>query len=116
MEGSSFSFDLVFFASYLIWLVGMTAASRAQNPPPGNTRTLNTLLIESITGLTGTNYNSSAVNQTTPQRTDIGVAVEGMPMPPFMGLISVVGIQPTPDGFVVIMGDPVLFQVAASRK
>src|SRR5262245_36186000 len=66
--------------------------------------------IEEITGLKGTFFDSERVFKVTSPRTDTKVAVDGWPMPPFMGLTSWVSFGQTPSAKTMIMGDLVLLQ------
>ena len=66
--------------------------------------------IEAITGLKGTLIESEGVFKVSSPRTDVKIAVDGWPMPPFMGLTSWASFHPSAAGKAMVMGDLVLFQ------
>lgn len=65
--------------------------------------------IERITGLRGTLSTTEPVFKLTRPRTDVKVSVDGMPMPPFMGLSSWAAFT-AHNGELMLMGDTVLFE------
>lgn len=86
---------------------GCCAALTVNAAPAG----LDTKQIEKITGLKGTFSKDEEVFKVTAPRNDIKVAVDGWPMPPFMGLTSWAAFsKATNDDDVMVMGDIVLFQ------
>ena len=69
-----------------------------------------TTLIEKITGLKGTYTREEDAFKISRPRNDVPVQVDGMIMPPFMGLTSWAAFTPGPDGHLMMMGDTVLFE------
>jgi hypothetical protein len=71
---------------------------------------LDTNRIEQIIGLKGTWNATEGVFKITAARTDVKVAVDGWPMPPFMGLGTWVAFTASTMGDAMVMGDTVLFE------
>ena len=71
---------------------------------------LDTGRIEEITGLKGALNKGEGVFKVTSPRTDLQIAVDGRPMPPFMGLTSWAAFQKGKTAPAMVMGDLVLFQ------
>lgn len=65
--------------------------------------------IERITGLRGTLSTTEPVFKLTKPRDDVKVSVDGMPLPPFMGLSSWAAFS-AHGGQLMMMGDTVLFE------
>jgi hypothetical protein len=89
----------ILLAALAIW----TPAFAAQ---PG----LDTSKIEHIIGVKGVMVPGENVFKVTKARSDVKVAVEGWPMPPFMGLGSWAAFTPFAHGEAMVMGDTVLFE------
>lgn len=70
---------------------------------------LDTAMIESITGLTGTMNKAENVFKVSKPRTDIKPNVDRWMLPPFMGLTSYAAFMPTAGG-TMVMGDTVLLE------
>ena len=67
--------------------------------------------VDEITGAKGTLNEEENVYKVSFPREDVKVAVDGVRMPPFMGLTSWAAFKPgMKDGTVMVMGDMVLFQ------
>jgi hypothetical protein len=66
--------------------------------------------IEQLTGLKGTLIEAESVFKVTAPRTDVKVAVDGLQMPPFMGLTSWAGFTTGKKVEAMVMGDLVLMQ------
>jgi len=78
---------------------------------PGNQDgALDTARIEEVTGLKGSRDEAEGVFKITSPRTDVKVVVDGMPLPPFMGLTSWAAFQRGKSAPAMVMGDLVLFQ------
>lgn len=71
---------------------------------------LDTVAIETVTGLKGSYNAAEGVFKVTAPRTDVKIAVDGWPMPPFMGLTSWAAFEPVRSRGAMVMGDLVLFQ------
>jgi hypothetical protein len=71
---------------------------------------LNSASIESITGLKGTANESERTFKVTAPRSDVRIAVDGWPMPPFMGLTSWVTFKAGTNAEAMCAGDLVLFE------
>jgi Domain of Unknown Function (DUF1259) len=71
---------------------------------------LDTAKIEQIIGVKGAMTADENVFKVGKARNDVKVAVEGWPMPPFMGLGSWAAFTPSAHGGVMVMGDTVLFE------
>ncbi|HXT38420.1 MAG TPA: DUF1259 domain-containing protein, partial [Candidatus Angelobacter sp.] len=71
---------------------------------------LDTASIERWTGLKGTFNKAEGVFKVSAPRTDVKVAVDGWPAPPFMGLTSWAAFAPGKGAEAMVMGDLVLFQ------
>jgi hypothetical protein len=69
---------------------------------------LDTAKIEEVTGLKG--KQTENVFKVSAPRDDVKVAVEGMPMAPFLGLTSWAAFTEIKPGSAMVMGDIVLFQ------
>ena len=85
-------------------LVLLTSPAQAQST------TLDTAKIEELTGLKGTFNKDENVFKVAKPRSDVKIAVDGWPMPPFMGLTSWAAFTPAHDGQTMLMGDTVLFE------
>lgn len=72
--------------------------------------TLDTARIEQITGLKGSFSERENVFKVSKPRTDVPIQVDGLAMPPFMGLTSWAAFTPAHGGHVMLMGDTVLFE------
>jgi hypothetical protein len=70
--------------------------------------------IEQITGLKGKWNEAEHVFKITAPRTDVKIAVDGVPMPPFIGLTSWAAFTGTASN-VMVMGDIVLFEDEVNR-
>lgn len=70
---------------------------------------VDTAAIEAATGLKGTFNAAENVFKVTKPRDDIKVTVDGMPMPPFMGLSSYAAFTPM-GRMAMVMGDTVLLE------
>jgi hypothetical protein len=66
--------------------------------------------IDEITGAKGQMNADEGVYKVSFPRTDVKVAVDGVPMPPFMGLTSWAAFKPGMKDGAMVMGDLVLFQ------
>ncbi len=66
--------------------------------------------IDRLTGLKGALNEQEGVYKISAPRTDLPVTVDGVRLPPFMGLTSWVAFQADPKGGVMVMGDLVLFE------
>ena len=77
---------------------------------PAAERQLNTSVIEKLTGLSGKMNVEEGVFKVTLPRTDVKVAVDKWPMPPFMGLASWAAFIEGKNADAMVMGDTVLFQ------
>ena len=66
--------------------------------------------IEQLTGLKGTLNETEGVFKVSAPRNDVKVAMDGWPMPPFMGLTSWAAFLPGKRAEAMVMGDLVLFQ------
>jgi len=85
-------------------LLGSIGAARAAEP-------LDTAAIERATGLKGQLNEQEGVFKVSQPRGDVPVVVDGVRMPPFMGLTSWAAFKPgMAAGAVMVMGDVVLFQ------
>lgn len=71
---------------------------------------LDTAKIEEITQLKGAYNDAEGVFKVTAPRADVNVAIDGWPMPPFMGLTSWAAFQKGKKAQAMVMGDLVLFQ------
>lgn len=72
---------------------------------------LDTAKIDQLTGAKGVMNEEENVHKVSFPRTDVKVSVDGVVMPPFMGLTSWAAFRPgLKDGAVMVMGDMVLFQ------
>lgn len=71
---------------------------------------LDTAGIDKLTGAKGTLNKEEGVFKVTFPRSDVKVAVDGTPMPPFMGLTSWAAFQDGVKTEAMVMGDIVLFQ------
>src|SRR6266487_6712552 len=71
---------------------------------------IDTAAIEQITGLKGVYSDAENVFKVSAPRTDVKVAVDHWPMPPFMGLTSWATFAPARKQESMVMGDLVLFQ------
>jgi hypothetical protein len=72
---------------------------------------LDTAKIDQLTGGKGVMNAEEGVYKVSFPRTDVKVGVDGVAMPPFMGLTSWAAFKPgMKDGAVMVMGDMVLFQ------
>ena len=72
---------------------------------------LDTAQIDQITGAKGQMNEEENVYKVSFPREDVEVSVDGVQMPPFMGLTSWAAFKPgMKDGTVMVMGDMVLFQ------
>lgn len=72
---------------------------------------LDTAKIDQLTGATGVMNEEENVYKVSFPRTDVKVNVDGVAMPPFMGLTSWAAFKPgMKDGAAMVMGDMVLFQ------
>ena len=71
---------------------------------------LDTAAIETATGLKGTLNAEEAVFKVTSPRTDVKITVDGVVMPPFMGVTSWAAFKADPLGGAMLMGDLVLFE------
>ena len=72
---------------------------------------LDTAEIDQLTGAKGVMNGEENVYKVSFPRTDVKVSVDGVAMPPFMGLTSWAAFKPgLKDGAVMVMGDMVLFQ------
>jgi hypothetical protein len=74
-----------------------------------NTSALDTAAIESASGLKGTFNKGEKVFKLSKPRADVHVRVDGLEMPPFMGLTSWAAFMPSHAG-TMLMGDTVLFE------
>lgn len=75
------------------------------------TKDLDTAKIDQIAGVKGTMNKEENVYKVSFPRDDVKVTVDGVQMPPFMGLTSWAAFKPgMKDGTVMVMGDMVLFQ------
>ena len=81
-----------------------SAAPLAQRAP------LDTARIEQITGLKGSFSERENVFKVSKPRTDVPIQVDGIAMPPFMGLTSWAAFTSAHGGHVMLMGDTVLFE------
>src|SRR5215469_7602473 len=66
--------------------------------------------IDTVTGLKGAMNDKSGVYKVSAPRTDVKVTVDGMPLPPFMGLTSWAAFMPDAKNGAMVMGDLVLFE------
>src|SRR6185436_17392696 len=73
-------------------------------------QTLDTVKIDTIIGIKGVLNTNEHVFKVTSPRNDVKVSVDGLQMPPFMGLASWAAFTPGMDDHVMVMGDTVLFQ------
>jgi Domain of Unknown Function (DUF1259) len=87
-------------------LVFMLAVCGAYNI---NAAALNTAKIDQITGLKGKLSEAEGVYKITFPRSDVKVAIDGWPIPPFMGLGTWAAFEGTNEK-AVMMGDTVLFE------
>jgi hypothetical protein len=71
---------------------------------------LDSKAIDAATGLTGAMNQDEGVYKVTAPRTDIAVTIDGVALPPFMGLTSWAAFMPDPAGGAMVMGDLVLFE------
>jgi hypothetical protein len=71
---------------------------------------LDRVQIEQITGLKGTFSEHENVFKVSKPRTDVPIQVDGLVMPPFMGLTSWAAFTPAHGGHVMLMGDTVVFE------
>jgi hypothetical protein len=81
----------------------VTPAAHAADPP------LDTAVIESITGITGTMNMAENVFKISKPRTDIKPNVDRWTLPPFMGITSYAAFMPVVGG-TMVMGDTVLLE------
>jgi len=86
-----------------IFCIGVLALSRGAG-------SLDTNLIQKLTGLTGAWNEADGVFKVSAPRNDIKVNVDGWTMPPFMGLTSWAGFTDGKKEEAMVMGDLVLFQ------
>ncbi len=82
---------------------------QAQGGNPDHTGTLDTALIAKGLGTLGVWTADEGVYKVSWPRTDVPVKVDGVTLPPFMGLTTWVGFQQSDDS-AMVMGDLVLFQ------
>lgn len=71
---------------------------------------LDTARIDQITGSKGTMNDAEGVFKVSFPRDDVKVTVDGVAMPPFMGLTSWAAFKPGMAAEAMVMGDIVLFQ------
>lgn len=92
----------------MLWAAGCVTAGSgptvAPRPP------LDTARIEALTGLSGSLDRDEGVFKVTAPRTDVPVAVDGVAMPPFLGLTSWAAFQVGTRADAMVMGDLVLFE------
>jgi uncharacterized protein DUF1259 len=69
-----------------------------------------TVEIDRVLGATGTWNEKEEVYKVTFPRSDVAVRVDGLPLPPFLGLTSWVAFKDAGGGTSMMMGDLVLFQ------
>lgn len=87
----------------LTWCGAGTLLARQQE--------IETAKIDQIVGVRGTLNKEENVYKVSLPRDDVKVSVDGVQMPPFMGLTSWTAFKPgMKDGTVMVMGDMVLFQ------
>lgn len=72
--------------------------------------TIDAAAIELATGLKGQMNEQEGVFKVSQARDDVKVSVDGVQMPPFMGLTTWAAFMPGINGQVMVMGDLVLFQ------
>jgi len=90
-------------AAFALLVSIINSAARAADPP------LDTAVIESITGITGTMNTAENVFKVSKPRTDIKPNVDGWTLPPFMGITSYAAFMPVVGG-TMVMGDTVLLE------
>lgn len=95
---------LLLFIAVFVGILLSAAAAFAQSPLP------DTSTIEQVTGLKGTFSRDENVFRISRPRADVPVAVDGWPMPPFMGLTSWAAFTLAHDGQTMMMGDTVVFE------
>jgi hypothetical protein len=79
-------------------------------PRLGAETALDTVAIETITGLKGTRSEAEGVFKVTSPRKDVPVTVDGWKLPPFMGLTSWAAFKTDEKAGAMVMGDLVLFE------
>lgn len=77
---------------------------------PAQRAALDTARIEQVTGLKGSFSERENVFKVSKPRNDVPIQVDGVAMPPFMGLTSWAAFTPAHDGHAMLMGDTVLFE------
>jgi hypothetical protein len=88
----------------------LCACAIASATPSNSHTALDTVRIEQITGLKGTFSERENVFKVSKPRTDVPIQVDGLAMPPFMGLTSWAAFTPAHGGHVMLMGDTVVFE------
>jgi hypothetical protein len=91
----------------VISLVSIAGNAICAEPEAGK---LDTARIEQLTGLKGAMNEQEGVFKVSSPRSDIKVTVDGLAMPPFMGLTSWAAFTIGSPGKVMVMGDLVLMQ------
>ena len=71
---------------------------------------IDTAMIEQVTGLKGAMNKAGDVFKVSAPRTDVKITVDGLPLPPFMGVTSWAAFQDAGGGQLLMMGDMVLFE------
>ncbi len=104
MKTLNHKFLNISFSVLAIVLIGLAASASAA----GNS--LDSSVIEKITGLKGAFSPEENVFKVAKPRTDITVSVDGWKTPPFMGLTSWAAFAPGMKSEAMVMGDLVLFQ------
>ena len=94
----------------LVLATTLCACAIASAAPSDSHAALDTARIEQITGLKGTFSERENVFKVSKPRTDVPIQVDGLAMPPFMGLTSWAAITPAHGGHVMLMGDTVVFE------
>jgi len=77
---------------------------------PATPLPFDTAKIETLTGASGAAFPEERVFKISVPRADIPVQVDGVPLPPGMGLASWVGFTPAGSGALMVMGDLALFE------
>lgn len=93
-----------------LWMMLLTLALLAPGLALAADAKFDAAKIEELTGAKGAWNKDQTVFKVGFPRKEVKVTVDGMPMPPFMGLGTWAAFTTTKDGMTMVMGDNVLFQ------